>query len=246
VITLNTFLFNIYNKTIYGVIMTTTRRSLKVQELNPSQLKKTESKMRKSSLQVNPMLGLKESLMQVSDHDLESLRRIGKDPEDISEAAWMVLERFRLLGGQLDREWKEVEPGIFVSGGKNRGGKQCPFNSLTEDMDGKIMEDPESTCPFVLGIGNIRFQIDNRWIGEEIVLSDFTLHIIEAHHFFNGQASEYRLDPLRAARVLSLVSEDTYQKESHRVRLYDPSMETEPISRGSRGGGAFPSVWDIA
>ncbi len=40
--------------------------------------------------------------------------------------------------------------------------------------------------------------------GEELVWSDLAIHLIEAHGFFQGRGSPYRLDPSNVKRILEL------------------------------------------
>jgi hypothetical protein len=40
--------------------------------------------------------------------------------------------------------------------------------------------------------------------GDELVWSDLTIHLIEAHGFYQGRGSSYRLDPSKVKRTLEL------------------------------------------
>ena len=59
-------------------------------------------------------------------------------------------------------------------------------------------------CPADVQLGSIDFLILNRKTGESFTGPGLIVHLIREHHFFEGQASLYRVDPAKAVRVLEL------------------------------------------
>lgn len=74
---------------------------------------------------------------------------------------------------------------IFISGTK--GLQECPWD-----------------CPLENTWGSFVFLLLNRQTGEYIVAPGLIVHLIREHHFFEGNESPYRVEPLKLAQVLGL------------------------------------------
>ncbi len=60
-------------------------------------------------------------------------------------------------------------------------------------------------CPFSDGVyGKINTIVKDKQSGRELVFSDLTTHLIEAHHFFQGKGSPFRNEPEDYVRILRL------------------------------------------
>ena len=94
---------------------------------------------------------------------------------------------------RLPTTWLAGEKGYTVAQfqvllNQYRGGQDCPWN-----------------CRVDVKFASFDFVIVNRNNGLYFTGPALITHLIREHHFFEGRQSFYRVDPLRAARVLELV-----------------------------------------
>ena len=76
------------------------------------------------------------------------------------------------------------------------------FEVTVEGYPGKL------PCPFGhRGIRKINTQVRNIARGTEIGYSDMSIHLIEAHGFYEGHGSPFRLEPADLAATLEIVPE---------------------------------------
>ena len=61
-------------------------------------------------------------------------------------------------------------------------------------------------CPFRHGYlaSKVNVRIEDVVLGETLVYSDLSIHLIAAHGFYQGKGSQYRLDPEKVLRVLRM------------------------------------------
>ncbi len=58
-------------------------------------------------------------------------------------------------------------------------------------------------CPFEDGIfRKITAEITNKESGDKLLVSDLAIHLMETHHFLEGEGSSFRLDPSKVSKVL--------------------------------------------
>lgn len=201
--------------------MYTQKRDFKITEVPQSILRIVEIKLR---TKFPRWLGLREGLAKLAEHDLETLRMVGLEPEDISSKLRLFVR------GYLERRSKEkgdieFPPSFLVIGKQYRGWAVCPFEGrISKPLDYSDEHPGALTIDMCSGEdnhGTFDFTIKNTLLDDQIFFGDLNLHLIEAHHFFESTVNKYRLDPLKAAYVLGLIDRATYEKWKERERLYD-------------------------
>lgn len=120
-------------------------------------------------------------LADILDADQAAVLRLGLTHARIAER----LEAFREAGLKGLGTEVPVPPHFEVRVDGARGVLPCPFGH-------KGVFDKTFTW------------VRNRRLGEALSCSDLQLHLIREHGFYEGEGSEYRLDPARLARVLEL------------------------------------------
>jgi hypothetical protein len=198
----------------------------------------------------NAFLGKSERLLEVHAHDMETLERIGKAPEDISNKmlalrhAYMPAYNECISESRRDGKF-EVETNLVMEGTLYRGREFCPFIIRREIRKGILgldlrmsdikFDDSDNPCP-TISSGSWDFIIRNTLVDAELFFSDLAIHMIHAHHFFGGQVCKYRVDPLNAAYVLGLIEADMYESEKARLRLHDYELSRMNLYCGKPSG----------
>ncbi len=219
--------------------------NLKPRNPGPEMLRALEERMRAPKWGGAVFLGRKECLLDFCEYDRETLRRIGKRPEDISSR---LDELTRSYKGECMREgsWSKTDydkyggrvlrkDGLVISGVRYPTYPEfCPFGPEIRvkgwsPLRGLLVgegsgADLYQACEGQQDLGTWDFYVERADKGEVIFFGDLVIHLIEAHHFSEGRVTKYRLDPLRAAYVLGMIDEATYGAEKPRERLYDPNM----------------------
>lgn len=74
------------------------------------------------------------------------------------------------------------------------------FDVRVDSVRGKL------PCPFLDGVllPKVFVEVCDRDSGEEMTYSDLAIHMIEAHGFYQGRGSSFRLEPVRLVRFLDL------------------------------------------
>jgi hypothetical protein len=73
------------------------------------------------------------------------------------------------------------------------------FEVCVDGVRGKLR------CPFADGVvPKTNIQVVNRRLGREVAFTDLGIHLIEAHGFYNGRGSPYRLDPETLVEILEM------------------------------------------
>lgn len=146
----------------------------------------TEKKMRPHQISQAGFLSEDDRLIDISFKDLRVLKIVNLSFEQIADSLRGIIFEAKLsncLSKQIIGNKFEIE------------GLQIPTNGYQE-------------CPFPLGkekcsVGRQDFKVTNLWTGENFIFSDLGIHLIEDHHFFEGN-SAYRMDPEKIIRVLDL------------------------------------------
>jgi len=77
------------------------------------------------------------------------------------------------------------------------------FEVLVDSVRGRLR------CPFSDGLApKTNIQVVNRALGREILFTDLGIHLIEAHGFYNGRGSPYRVDPGLLVEILEVPAGD--------------------------------------
>ncbi len=124
-------------------------------------------------------------LRDILDADDAAVRRLGLTHAGIAAR----LRELRDAGARGLGQAVTVEGRFDVRVDSARGGLPCPF--LHEGLYAK---------EFV--------EVHNLRTGERLVYSELSMHLIEAHGFYEGEGSPFRLEPAALARVLELVPQD--------------------------------------
>jgi hypothetical protein len=179
-----------------------------------------EKRMRPHVYSIKGFLGLAESLESVLSQDELTLQKSGISYEQLSTELSKVLldattQRDNLLKTNF-QEYAERERSLinwegtsifsadnlpstqagFIVNNKYqvffhqwRGFQECPWN-----------------CIIDIGWNSFDFILLNRESGNYIKAPGLIAHLIQEHHFFEGIESPYRVDPIKLATVLELIS----------------------------------------
>ncbi len=120
-------------------------------------------------------------LAEILAADRAAVRRLGLSHRRIAER----MKQFRDAGRKALGEWADVPPDWQTRTDTARGGLPCPL------ADGGLFPKTSVT------VRNLR-------LGTEIAYSDLSIHLIEAHGFYQGRGSPFRIEPEEAAAVLGL------------------------------------------
>jgi len=155
-------------------------------------------------------LGFADEILRDWIKPAEPARRSGDRPLDRLKPVRSLHQRVRMLfdseplSVRLDgfRHMLEARSPLLLPSGFGfyyiawRGWQHCPFG-------GRSPRSFETGCE---AVAECDFLITNPRRRKWIVFSGLLPHLIEAHHFFEGYGTPYRLDPALAVRVLELRS----------------------------------------
>ena len=174
-----------------------------------------ERRMRPGAYSEKGFLGRSESLEAVIAHDDQALKTLGISHGQIADALERILTSVDDQIAQLHGEGKQAElsrresswfpriragrlpstdVGYLVGGNlqvfivKYRGFQDCPW------------ECGDPVPPWSM----LDFLLLNRQSGEYVTGPGMIVHLIREHHFFEGLRSPYRVEPVKAIRVLEL------------------------------------------
>ncbi len=125
------------------------------------------------------------NLIDIITEDDGRVKRMGLTHEQIGRR----MEDFRDAGKEGLGEFTGVDPHFEVRVETVRGKLPSPF-------DGEGIYPKTNTI------------VRNKHIDEEIVFSDLSIHLIRDHGFYQGKGSQFRIDPVKLARVLEIEPED--------------------------------------
>lgn len=123
------------------------------------------------------------TLGEILETDDAAVKRLGLTHEDI---AWRMRE-LRAAGASGLGVAVAVGPHFEVTVESVRGKLPCPFGH-------RGLHEKTSTA------------VCNTRLGEQVVFSDLSIHLIEAHGFYEGCGAFFRLDPAVLVRVIEPVS----------------------------------------
>lgn len=147
--------------------------------------------MRPGRFSQGGFLGPSESLIAVLEQDEATLARLGVTPEQVAARLAALLEQ----GDQRREHWVRVPPHFSVRVEVWKGFQICPW------------ADPDAgQCR---AGGGVRFasadwRLRNTRTSQEVSGPGLLVHLVRAHHFFEGPGSPYRVDPETLCRLLEL------------------------------------------
>lgn len=176
-----------------------------------------EELMRPGRLSKMGFLGPSESLETVLTRDTQTLQRLGLTHEDVASAIerviLSVLEQRRELTTDEHRKTMTDLPNLYrpetiprftldSMPRTDQGWLVGRFHLFTRSYRG-LQECPWA-CEMEPDWSSFDFLILNRRTGEFFTGPGMAVHLIRAHHFFEGLGTPFRVDPARAVRVLEL------------------------------------------
>jgi hypothetical protein len=124
------------------------------------------------------------NLVDIIEADEEKFSQLGLDFDDVAHRLRHLLEEGRKGLGEpvtVDNRW-------IVTTSEARGHLASPFeDGIFRKVNARIEHAPA-------GKPN----------GEQLLVSDLSLHLLEAHHFLEGRGAPFRLEPEEIKRVLEI------------------------------------------
>jgi hypothetical protein len=158
-------------------------------------------------------LGQNERLDQVMDRDDRTLKQLGLTYEELGTALEKLLEaahRAEAEGFTFDAppevsdellgnpKTVGADPRFAVGLMRYMGTQECPWSS---DWTSLCDAGPTGACH---RWSSIDWRIRNLGTGQEMLGPGLAVHLIRDHHFFEGLATRYRIDPRELARLLDV------------------------------------------
>jgi hypothetical protein len=121
------------------------------------------------------------ALAEILDDDAARVQRLGLTHADLAAR----MRALRRAGASGLGEAVDVAPHFEVRVDGVRGRLACPFGH--KGLYAKV-----------------NITVRNTTLGEEVTYTDLAIHLIDAHGFYEGRKSLFRLDPETLARVLEI------------------------------------------
>jgi hypothetical protein len=149
------------------------------------ELDRAQDRMRPGVIARDGFLGSdSRNLADILDADDRAVRRLGLDHEGIARR----MRELRAAGEKGLGLTTSVPPHFEVTVEGVRGSLPCPFGH-------EGLHEKTTTV------------VRNRALDRETVYSDLSIHLIEAHGFYQGRGSPFRLDPTELARTIEVGKE---------------------------------------
>lgn len=124
------------------------------------------------------------NLVDIIEADEEKFSQLGLDFDDVAQRLRRLLEEGRKGLG----EPVTVEGNWIVTTSEARGHLASPFeDGIFRKVNARIEHAP-----------------GGKPSGEQLLVSDLSLHLLEAHHFLEGHGAPFRLEPETIKRVLEI------------------------------------------
>jgi hypothetical protein len=124
------------------------------------------------------------NIVEIIEADEEAFERLGLDFDEVAKLLRRLLEEGRKGLGEpvtIDNKW-------IVTTTEARGHLASPFeDGIFRKVNARIERAP-----------------DGKPTGEELLVSDLSLHLLEKNHFLQGKGSSFRNEPEQIKRVLEL------------------------------------------
>ena len=196
---------------------------MNAQNLQPElSIPELEKRMRPGAHSSGGFLGQGESLEAVIAADDRTLQALGLSHEQVAAALEKVLvsvceQRDYLLRQNYteysQREWGDGKPDVY----RSRAGPRFDLDDLPDTEVGYLAGERLQVffqqyrglqeCPWDCEYdpwSSFDFLVLNRRTGSFLAGPGLIMHLIRAHHFFEGPESPYRVDPSAAAETLEL------------------------------------------
>lgn len=146
------------------------------------QMQRVQNNMRPGAITLDGFLGSDtRNLGDILIEDDAEVKRMGLTHEEIASR----MNELREEGKEGLGEFITVPPHFEVRVDSVRGKLPCPFEH-----------------PGLFPKTNIT--VRNTRLGREITYTDLQIHLIEAHGFYEGKGSRYRIDPRELAELLEI------------------------------------------
>jgi hypothetical protein len=146
------------------------------------QMQRVQDNMRPGAITLDGFLGSDtRNLGDILIEDDAEVKRMGLTHEEIASR----MNELREAGEEGLGEFITVPPHFEVRVDSVRGKLPCPFEH-----------------PGLFPKTNIT--VRNTRLGREITYTDLQIHLIEAHGFYEGKGSRYRIDPRELAELLEI------------------------------------------
>lgn len=178
-------------------------------------IEELEKRMRPGQYSQGGFLGLNESLETIITQDSKTLEKFGINHEQIAAALEKIVTAAREQEEALPYEERFKRRTDFPN--LYRPEKNPLFSRASlPDLNlgyrvGRfqvffVLYRGFQVCPWdeCGDMGGFDFMILNRDTGESITAPALIIHLIRAHHFFEGADSPYRVDPGKVIRILEL------------------------------------------
>jgi len=171
-----------------------------LKDLTPSNIERIEARMRPGAYSVSGFLGPNEKLVEIIERDAELVVRLGVTHEAIADRLDFLVQRRQQLesdravketvekdrSGRWVRGYEVAEGIIAIRPVSYLGHQFCPFESRDETM-----------CDDKGSIDHLIYNVAN---DKTLRFSELLIHLIRAHHFFEGSVP-YRADPREIVEV---------------------------------------------
>jgi hypothetical protein len=208
-------------------------RNMRPRELSPGRLQAIEERMRNPKFPGAAFLGKAEGLIETSDRDLATLDRLNLNPDDLASGLkglkTAFVGEFNRVGAYSKAEYRDRGLRVLEQGDLAVAGiiyptfpEFCPFDpglraTGWSPVTGVAMEvvpqDDHKACAGQGDLGYWDFYVENTKRNIAFLFGDLAVHLIGDHHFFEGRITRYRVDPLRTAFALGLITESVYERE---------------------------------
>lgn len=162
--------------------------------MNPTpDIKELESRMRPGRLSQGGFLGINERLTEVLTCDDQTLQALHITYEELANS----LERLLRAALAVSSRPVRVDNRFEVQITKYNGFQLCPWTLNPHTGQCRVGQGA--------GYASLDWYICNLQTQQQMRGPGLIVHLIRDHHFFEGLASPYRVDPQELARLLALV-----------------------------------------
>jgi hypothetical protein len=155
--------------------------------------KELESRMRPGKLSQGGFLGINEKLNVVLSRDKEIVSALGLTYQELADQLERLIQAGVAARGRPTRVEKRFEVQVTMY----NGFQLCPW---TSNLHGG-----QCTAGGGVRYASLDWNIRNLKTQQQMRGPGMIVHLIRDHHFFEGPASPYRVDPRDLARLLQIV-----------------------------------------
>ncbi len=157
-----------------------------------------EERMLPGSFSEKGFLGIGEHLEEVIKKDTQTLELLGIGYSNLADALEAIIK-----AGEARPGWSIRYQHFSIKAIIYPGFQICPW----ADSSGN----KQCTSGGVMRHASVDWTIKNHKNGMEMSGPGMIVHLIREHHFFEGEQSPYRIDPLKLAQLLDLIKVEPQQ-----------------------------------